>query len=193
MLAAGFGVAAIAATALVAAALGRGEPRITAGTLVYGAALLAMLGFSLLYRSAIDPERRRRFRRLDHAAIFAMIAGSATPFALLQPGLRGLVAAAALWAVAGGGIAFKLRYPIQSVRRSALFYVLLGWAALVAVGPAVSFSSSLLIALGGVFYSAGVPVLLWRTRPYRLAIWHSFVLAGAACHYVAILYGVVRG
>ena len=193
MLAAGLAIAVIAAVGMVAAALCRGEPRVFAGAVIYAAALLAMLGFSLLYRSAVDPERRRRLRRFDHAAIFAMIAGSATPFALAQPGGRGLVVAAALWAVAGGGIAFKLRYPIQSLRRSALFYVMLGWAALVAVGPAVSVGTALLIAVGGVFYSAGVPVLLWRTRPYRLAIWHSFVLAGAACHYLAILYGVVRG
>lgn len=193
MLATGLGVAAIAATGLVAVAFSRGGPKIVVGTLVYAAALLAMLGCSLLYRSAIDPERRRRFRRLDHAAIFAMIAGSATPFALAQPGPRGLAVAAVLWAAAAGGIAFKLRYPIQSLRRSALSYVLLGWAALAAVGPAISFKVALLIALGGVFYSAGVPVLLWHRRPYRLAIWHGFVLAGAACHYVAILARLMPG
>jgi hemolysin III len=191
VLTAGFGVALIAATGLVAAALGRGAPRITAGCVVYAAALLAMLGFALLYRSATDPERRRRLRRLDHAAIFAMIAGSATPFALAQPGPRGLAVAAVLWAAAAGGVTFKLRYSIQSLRRSALSYVLLGWAALAAVGPAISLRSAVLTGLGGVFYSAGVPVLLWRRRPYRLAIWHLFVLAGAACHYVAVLYGVV--
>jgi hemolysin III len=193
VLASGLGVAVIAAIGLVAAALERGDPRRAAGIVVYAAALLAMLGFALLYRSAVDPERRRRFRRFDHAAIFAMIAGSATPFALVQPGARGLLVAAALWVAAMAGIAFKLRYPIQSLRRSALSYVVLGWAALLAVGPAISPRTAVLIALGGIFYSVGVPVLLWRRRPYRLAIWHGIVLTGAACHYIAILLGVVLG
>jgi len=116
-----------------------------------------------------------------------MIAGSATPFALVRVGYRGIVAGAALWAVAVLGIVFKLRYPIGSVRRSAIFYLVLGWVSLAAVGPALSGETVLLIAAGGAFYSAGVPFLLCRRLPYRFAIWHGFVLAGAACHYLAIL------
>jgi hemolysin III len=191
LLAVGLVAAAAAAFGMVAAALGRDEQRITAGTLCYAASLLAVLGASLLYRSATDPERRRRFRRFDHAAIFALIAGSATPFALVQSGLRGLAVTAGLWAVAAAGILFKLCYPIGSVRRSAMLYILLGWAALIALGPSLSPGAALLIAIGGVLYSGGVPFLLWRGLPYRIAIWHGFVLAGAACHYFAILEGVV--
>jgi hemolysin III len=185
----GFGFAGgVAASAmLLAAALPGGKPRLVIGVGVYVAGLLAMLGCSLLYRAAPDPQQRQFFRRLDHAAIFAMIAGSATPFALASGGYRGIVAAAALWAVAVLGIAVKLRYPIGSVGRSAIFYLVLGWASLAAVGPALSGKTVLLIAAGGAFYSAGVPFLLWRRLPYRFAIWHGFVLAGAACHYLAIL------
>ncbi|HUC72336.1 MAG TPA: hemolysin III family protein [Stellaceae bacterium] len=180
-----------ASVALVAAALSRGEPRLVIGVGIYVAGLLAMLGCSLLYRATTETRRRQFFRRIDHAAIFAMIAGSATPFALARAGAYGIILAAALWAVAALGIVFKLRYPIGSIRRSALLYLLLGWASLVAVGPRISTETALLIAAGGAFYSVGVPFLLrWRLR-YRLAIWHAFVLAGAACHCLAILDGVV--
>jgi hemolysin III len=185
-------VCGVAASAVLsAAALSRGDPRIVIGVGAYVAGLCAMLGCSFLYRAATEPRRRQFFRRLDHAAIFAMIAGSATPFALARGGTRGAVVAAALWAVAGLGIAFKLRFPIGTVRRSALFYLVLGWGSLSAVGPAVSGETVIQIAAGGAFYSAGVLFLLWRRLPYRLAIWHGFVLAGAACHYLAILNGVV--
>jgi hemolysin III len=191
LLAVALSVAATAAAVMIAEAVTRGNPMILTGSLCYGLCLVAVFAFSLLYRATIDPERRRFFRRLDHAAIFAMIAGSATPFALAQPSLRGLIVTAGLWGGAAAGIVFKLWMPIGSVRRSALFYVPLGWAALVAVGPAVTFGPALLIAVGGAFYSGGVPFLLWRELRFRIVIWHAFVLAGAACHYTAILCGVV--
>jgi hemolysin III len=187
----GFVCGVAASAALWLAALGRGEPRLVVGVGVYAAGLSAMLGCSLFYRATTEPRRRRFLRHLDHAAIFAMIAGSATPFALARAGARGTILATALWVVAGLGIGFKLRYPIGSVRRSVILYLLLGWASLIAVGPRVSAETVMLIAAGGAFYSFGVGVLVWQRLPYRLAIWHAFVLAGAACHYLAILDGVV--
>lgn len=163
------------------------SPRRVFGITLYAAGLVAMLGFSLLYRSAVEPARRRFLRRFDHAAIFAMIAGSATPFALIRGGPTGIILAAVLWTVAALGVLFKLCFPIGAVRRSAALYLLLGWAAVSAVGPAFSGKTALLIVAGGAFYSLGVPFLLWSRVPYRLAIWHMFVVAGAACHYAAIL------
>ncbi len=187
----GFILGAIAAVGLLRLALVRGNPRLVAGVSVYVAGLLAMLGCSFAYRAALEPRRRQFLRRFDHAAIFAMIAGSATPFALARVGARGVIVAAALWTVAGLGIAFKLRFPIGGIRRSAIFYLVLGWVSLVAVGPAISAKTVMLIAAGGICYSAGIPFLLTWRSPYRLAIWHGFVLAGAACHFLAIVTGVV--
>ena len=134
----------------MAAALSRGEPRLVIGVGIYVAGLLAMLGCSLLYRATTETRRRQFFRRIDHAAIFAMIAGSATPFALARAGAYGITLAAALWAVAALGIVFKLRFPIGSIRRSALLYLLLGWASLVAVGPRISTETALLIAVAAL-------------------------------------------
>jgi hemolysin III len=188
----GLGCAVVAAAVLLAAALARGGAALVVGASVYAAGLVAVFACSLLYRSATEPRRRQFFRRLDHAAIFAMIAGSATPFALARGSLPGALIAAALWAVAGFGIAFKLRHPIGSVRHSAFVYFLLGWISLFAVGPALSGPTVALIALGGAFYSAGIPFLVWwRRLPYRIAIWHGFVLAGAGCHYAAIMGGLI--
>lgn len=172
---------------------GHHDARVIIGVSVYAIGLLAMLGCSLLYRSATEPLRRQFLRRFDHAAIFAMIAGSATPFAMMNGKLAGDIAAAALWTVAALGIAFKLSFPIGGIRRSAGLYLLLGWAALAAVGPGISGKTAILIAAGGIFYSVGIVFLLSWRQPYRLAIWHAFVLAGAACHYAAIMDAVVFG
>ena len=192
MLGCGLVLGLCAAIVAIAATLrGHPQPRWVMGISLYALGLLAMLGCSLLYRSATEPRRRQFLRRLDHSAIFAMIAGSATPFALMHDSLAGTVAAAILWAVAALGIVFKWRFPIGMIWRSAIWYLLLGWAALFAVGPAISGETAMLIVAGGAFYSTGVPFLLWWRQPYRLAIWHFFVLAGAACHYAAILTGVV--
>lgn len=188
----GLAAAAIASAWLLAAAHARDDLALQIGVASYVAGLLAMLGCSLLYRAATHPPRRSFYRRLDHAAIFAMIAGSATPFALGGAGSRRVALAAALWGVAALGIVFKLCYPIGTVRRSVTLYLVLGWMSVIAVHPAVSLETALLIAGGGAFYSLGVCFLLWRRLPYRLAIWHGFVLAGAAAHYLAILEGVVR-
>lgn len=190
----GFGLAlgVCASVVLITTALQmhRG-PRSVVGLSLYTAGLLAMLAGSLAYRSALEPMRRQFLRRLDHAAIFMMIAGSTTPFALMQAGWPAIVISAAVWGVAGLGIASKLVFPIGGIRRSIGIYLVLGWASLVAVGPAISAATAMLIAAGGAFYSIGVVFLLSWRMPYRLAIWHAFVLAGAACHYAAIMTGVV--
>jgi hemolysin III len=181
----------VAAATLLAAAISRCEARIVVGVTVYAAGLIAMLGCSLLYRATREPRRRQFWRRIDHAAIFAMIAGSSTPFALAGGGVHGAVAMAVLWLAAATGMMLKVTFPVGNVRHWAWVYLVLGWASLFALGPAVSRATLTLIAAGGVLYSAGVPFLLWRRLRYRLAVWHLFVLAGAACHYLAIFYGVV--
>ncbi len=187
----GLVTAITAATVLVLAALARGGVERVLGAAIYGASLAAVFGTSLLYRSTTEPRRRQFLRRFDHAAIFAMIAGSATPFALARGG-GGAPILAALWSIAGCGIVFKLHYPIGAVRSSALVYLLLGWLSFVAVSPTLSGLGLRLIVAGGICYSAGLPFLRWwRRLPYRFAIWHGFVLAGAACHYAAIFARVV--
>jgi hemolysin III len=188
----GLGLGAAGSVALLASALAGDDPRIVAGASIYVAGLMAMLGCSLLYHGAIRSPRRPLFRRLDHAAIFAMIAGTATPFALSRGDERGSALVAAIWAAAALGIVFKLRYPIGRARRSTAVYVVLGWVSVIAIWPALSSREILrLVIAGGAFYTIGVGFHLSFRLPYHRAVWHGFVVAGAVCHYLAIIDGVV--
>ena len=188
----GFLLGAAGAIALPAIAFARCDARTVLGIIIYAAGLLAMLGSSLAYHAATGPPRRRLLRRLDHAAIFAMIAGTVTPFALSRNDVAsGVAMTTAIWAAAAIGIVVKLRLPIGGARRSAPPYLVLGWVGAAALVPSISPATGLQIAAGSVLYSIGIIFYLWRRLPFHSAIWHAFVLAGAACHYLAIADGVV--
>jgi hemolysin III len=202
----GLGVPAAITVVALAAAFGSAADVATAA--VYAAGMVAMFGCSAAYNllPAHRPDWHRRdwhrwrdwLQRFDHAAIFAMIAGTYTPFMrLLEPGWA-VPLTASVWGVAGAGIAGKLWRPrrLAALGRalSVPLYLALGWIGLIAIGP---FTTSLagptlmLIGVGGVIYSAGVIFHLWHRLPYQNAIWHGFVLAAAAVHYAAVLTTVV--
>jgi hemolysin III len=192
-----FGIAAgsIGSVALIiAAARGHGA-WLVPSVIVYAASLLFMVAASALYNFAAPSRRKERLRRLDHAAIFVMIAGTYTPFVLVRIGGDwGLSIAAFVWLSAIGGIALKLLYPRRFEGLSILLYLLVGWVILVAIHPlvsAVSLATLILIGIGGALYSGGIIFHLSTRLQYHNAIWHGFVLAGAACHYAAVLAGVV--
>lgn len=158
---------------------------------VYSAGALAMFGFSAAYHLATRPDRRERLRRCDHAAIFVMIAGSYTPFALISVGgTLGNGLLALVWLIAIGGALLKLFRPHRLERVSIALYLALGWIGLPAMGaviPVLSLSALVLLGAGALLYTMGVAFHLWRGLAHHNAIWHSFVLAAAACHYVAVL------
>ena len=178
------------AVVLVALAVFDGPPVPLAPLFVYAAGLVAMLGCSAAYNLLRSSRRHDLLRRLDHAAIFAMIAGTYTPFTTLLDGAWSAPLTAAIWSVAAIGIAVKLCQPRRIERISIILYLGLGWIGLVAVGP---FLASLgpatlaLLAAGGVLYTVGVLFHVWKSLPYQNAIWHGFVLAGAVVHYVAVV------
>jgi hemolysin III len=177
--------------ALLALAFARCDARVALGITIYAAGLLGMLGSSLAYHAAAGSPRRGLLRRFDHAAIFAMIAGTVTPFALsLGDAVWGSAATAAVWAAAAIGIVVKLLFPTNA-RQSAIPYLILGWVSAAVLVPSVSPATGLQLAAGGVLYTVGVTFYLWRRLPFHSAIWHAFVLAGAACHFFAIADGVV--
>lgn len=158
---------------------------------LYGAGLLAMLGCSALYNLCGPGRWKTMFRRLDHAAIFVMIAGSYTPFLLVAiGGAWGLGLLAFVWTVALCGAAVKLLWPRRFDRLSIAAYLLLGWSIVVALDPltgALSAAGVALLGVGGLLYSLGVLFHLWQRLPYQNAIWHVFVLAAAACHFSAVV------
>jgi hemolysin III len=191
----GLALGLAACAVLTAVALSRPDagPRLLASLSLYAAGLLAMLACSALYNLTGEeaPARKRLFRRLDHAAIFLMIAGTYTPFALVAiGGAWGAGLLAFVWVVAAGGVVAELLGVRRSERLSVAAYLLLGWSVLPALGPlaaAVSPSGVALLAVGGVLYTVGAGFHLWRSLPFQNAVWHGFVLAAAACHYAAVL------
>ena len=192
---AGLLVAPIAVAVLVLVVLLAGHRPLTAfGVTVYGAALLTMLTCSALYNLLPGSPRSEWLRRCDHAAIYAMIAGTYTPFTLLWlPPAWGWLFCAAVWSVAAVGIAIKLAWPRRLERLSVALYLALGWSILLVIGPiaaALTVEGIMLLIAGGVLYSVGVVFHLWRRLRYQNAIWHGLVLAAAACHFAAIAVGL---
>ena len=163
--------------------------------LAYSICLLTMLGCSAAYNFASNGPRKAFLRQLDHAAIFLMIAGTYTPFTTCRlHGDWAIGMTTAIWTGAITGAAMKLICPRGFKRSSIVAYLALGWMILPGVRPmlaSVDALTAILIGVGGVLYSIGVAFHLWRTLPFHNAIWHSFVLVAASCHYAAILHGVV--
>ncbi len=161
---------------------------------LYATGLMSMLGCSALYHLISRQPWKGVFRRLDHAAIFVMIAGTYTPFALIViGGAWGAGLLALVWTVAIGGALLKLLCPSRFERLSIATYLILGWTILVAVDPlfaAASLPGIILLLVGGLLYSLGVVFHLWTRLPYQNAIWHVFVVAAAACHFTAVLHDV---
>jgi len=124
-----------------------------------------------------------------------MIAGTYTPFTTCRlHGVWAIGMTAAVWTGAITGAAIKLICPRGIKLGSIVAYLALGWMILLGMRPmlaSVDALTAILIGVGGVLYSIGVAFHLWRTLPFHNAIWHSFVLVAASCHYAAILHGVV--
>ncbi len=164
-------------------------------TLVYSVCLVAMLGCSAAYNLVPNTSRREFLRQLDHAAIFLMIAGTYTPFTTCRlHGDWAIGMTAAVWTGAVTGAVMKLICPRRVEQVSTVAYLALGWTILVGMRPllsSVDVQTAVLIGVGGVLYSVGTGFYLSRALPFRDAIWHSFVLIAASCHYAAVLHGVV--
>jgi hemolysin III len=178
-------------------ALARG-PSATAVVSVYAATLTLVFGASAAYhRVSWSPRGRSWMKRLDHSMIYALIAGSYTPVAVLA--LHGpweIVVLSVAWAGAAVGVAMKLARPDGLRLPSAILYMALGWLALVALPQLVRGlrpAEFALMVVGGVLYTAGAIVLARRRPDPRPAtfgyheIWHAFQVAAAGCHFAMIL------
>jgi hemolysin III len=192
---AGITLGIVGSVGLVSVASAVANRSVLPAVLIYAACLLAMLFCSAAYNHATASPRREFLRRLDHASIFLMIAGTYTPLTTCRlHGAWAVGMTAAVWAGAIGGAVTKLAAPRRIERFSTGLYLALGWLILVGIRPlldVVEPTTVILIALGGVLYSIGSGIHLWRSLPYHNVIWHGLVLLAAGCHYGAILYGVV--
>lgn len=160
-----------------------------AGLAIYLAALLAVYGISTLYHGLPPGRNKSAARVADHLAIYGLIAGTYTPFALGPLRFHdGWMLAAAEWALAGIGVIFVLSGGMQQRRLSNALYLAMGWLGLFLPdfrNHVPGLSLTWLLA-GGITYSVGVAFYSAKRMPYSHAIWHLFVIAGSACHFVAV-------
>lgn len=195
----GFGAGLLAAVVLIVVAIRRARSphhasmrsTILLALGLYGLGLVAMLTCSALYNLYVDHPYRLLLRRFDHAAIFVMIAGTFTPFALLcVRGVRGWKMFAGIWAMAAVGIILKFTVPAQFEILSIPAYLALGWTIIFAYRPlreALPHPGLPLLAAGCALYSVGAAFYMWSELHYQLAIWHICVLLAATCHFACII------
>ena len=165
-----------------------------AAVAIYVTGFLAMLGLSTAYNFA-KPNWQPLLRRLDHAGIFIMVAGSYTPFTTQSlHGAWAIGMTATVWGLAAIGIVCKLFLPGLGRRFWISLYLALGWLVLVAIKPMIeglSWVALALLAIGGLVYSTGAVFYVMKQLRFRRAIWHGHVVGASILHYVAILVGVV--
>jgi hemolysin III len=162
---------------------------------IFGAALIICYTTSTLYHSIQIEGVKRVLRALDHSAIFLLIAGTYTPFMLVNlRGPWGWSLFGVIWGLAVAGIALRLVLNGRLHGLVVALYIAMGWVVVVAVQPMlerVATGGLILLAGGGIAYTVGVVFYKWRRLPYHHAIWHGFVLLGSALHFFAVLFYVI--
>ena len=190
----GLALALVGGGILLLLAVRAGSISQVVGVSIYAAGILAMLAFSTAYNFA-KAHHRPALRRLDHAGIFLMIAGSYTPFTIHS--LHGAWAwgmTIAVWSIALVGALGKILLPRVDRKLWVALYLALGWLVVVAIKPmihSVYWVALLLLVAGGVLYSTGVIFYVNKRLKFSRAIWHGHVVAAAAAHWAAVLIGVV--
>ena len=159
---------------------------------LYGGSMIVLFLASTLYHAIPHQPAKPWLKKVDHCAIYLLIAGTYTPFLLVglrSPLAEGLMVV--IWLLALMGIIFKLVFANRFKVLSLVTYLLMGWLSLVVIyqmATKLSAASVWLLAIGGIVYSLGVIFYANRRIPFNHAIWHAFVLGGAICHFCAIYF-----
>jgi len=188
--AAGAIVSVIAAVALVSNALERGATSAVVGATVFAVTMVFVYVSSTLYHGIPHPPAKRVLKALDHSAIFLLIAGTYTPFTLgVLRGAIGWSLLGLVWAVALFGVVFifvtRLRYPTACT----LLYLGMGWLMVIGIEPLLRHMAPwglFWLAAGGLAYTGGIVFFAVDRVRFGHLVWHLCVLAGTACHYVAV-------
>lgn len=190
-------LALVGVTALIIHATLWGSTGALVAAWIYGVGLIGALTISFTYNMMPPSRLKWALRRLDHSAIFILIAATYTPF--LQPGIGEPAIfwlLIGIWVMAAIGVTLKCALPGRYDRAAILLYLLMGWSGLVALGPITAHLppvSVVLVVVGGIIYSAGVIFHIWQQLRFQNAIWHGFVVTAAAAHYVAVLTALRQG
>ena len=188
-------LSAVGTLVLVLAAAREGDVWKIVSFSIFGASLVLLYSASTFYHASRSPRLREVWKMLDHCAIFLLIAGTYTPFLLVNlRGPTGWTLFGIIWGLALAGIVLKLvfghRYKILRV----IVYLAMGWLIVFAAAELTTQVSELgvrLTVIGGVVYTLGVVFYLADRLPYNHAIWHLFVVGGSLCHFYAIYYAVL--
>ncbi len=158
---------------------------------IYGVSLLALFLASTLYHGVQKPRLRPILRKVDHACIYLLIAGTYTPFVLISMrSSLGLTLLAIIWSMAVFGIVYKMFFIDKFVVITTLAFVVMGWLSVIAWREMVANIPPMrltFLMIGGVLYTVGVIFYAMTKIRYTHAVWHLFILGAAACHFVAVL------
>jgi hemolysin III len=164
------------------------------GAAIYSFSFLFLFTSSTIYHITADPRLKQVFKVLDHISIYFLISGTYTPFLLIYlNNTFGITLLCILWGLTIAGIGIKIFFTGRFDLVSTIIYLLMGLILIVGgrrffvhvPGDVLFF-----ICIGGGLYLVGVLFYIWDKYMYSHAVWHSFVLAGAICHYVAVLLSV---
>lgn len=162
---------------------------------IYGATFIILYLSSTLYHSARNPRIRKAMKAIDHAAIYLLIAGTYTPYALVPlRGALGWSILGVIWGCAILGIFFKVFFTGRFKAVSLISYLFMGWFCVVAVKPLfreLTTAGFVFFVVGGLCYTVGAVFYAWKSLPWSHAVWHLFVLAASLCHFFSILFGIV--
>jgi len=180
---------------LILKAMANGSPRDIVSFAVFGISLILLYLTSTLYHATADPRRRKRLRVVDHAMIFVLIAGSYTPLALITlNGSVGWTLFGASWGVAITGITLKIFFTGRFEVLSTIMYVGMGWMAMFAIKPLMrelAPEGLYWLLAGGLAYTVGAILYAIKKIHFNHAIFHVFVLAGSACHFMTVFFYVL--
>jgi len=167
-----------------------GPSQLVTSVTVYCVGLVVMIFASAAYNLWPHGPTKPILRRIDHSAIFLMIAATYTPFAANRlGGTDGHTILMAIWLCAMAGIALKVAFPHRFERTSIALYLVMGWMIVAVIKPLAASLATVdfwLLMAGGIVYSAGVVFYVIEHIPFHKAIWHAFVLVAAVLHFSAV-------
>lgn len=166
------------------------------GAAIFGVTLILLYATSTVYHALPISKGKQLFRVLDHSAIYLLIAGTYTPFALGPlRGPWGSTLLVVIWTLALIGIVSKLTIGFRFPHLSTALYLLMGWLIVVAIKPLVETiprAGLLWLAAGGLAYTGGVVFYNMKRVRYAHMIWHLCVAAGSVCHFIAVLRYAIK-
>ena len=189
------GAAFLAAVAvspvLVVSAVQHGSAAGVVGASIFAFTMVLLYLSSTLYHALPRNKAKHIFHILDHSAIFLLIAGTYTPFTLgILRGTWGWTLFGLVWGIAVVGVTLKSIGGIRYQRLSTILYIAMGWLIIIAVKPLwlnMPPWGLFWLTAGGVAYTAGVGFYIAKRIRYAHFVWHLFVIAGTACHFIAVL------